>query len=88
VTDGGFQVVRIRVEHRERVGGDQPGHHVSATVRAARKAQSTPAGPAERGVEANSRAHPVPSARHAESIDGDEPSGSIESVMAGRHAAE
>jgi hypothetical protein len=42
-----------------------------------------PAGPAERGVEANASAHLVSSARHAESIDGAEPSGSIERVMAG-----
>ena len=29
---------------------------------------------------------PVQSARHAESMDGAEPSGSIEQVMAGRHS--
>ena len=42
-----------------------------------------PEGPAERGVEAT-RAHARAGARHAESIDGAEHSGSIESVMAGR----
>jgi len=47
-----------------------------------------PEGPAECGVEANASAHLVRSARQAESIDGDEHSGSIEPVMAGRHAAE
>jgi hypothetical protein len=46
-----------------------------------------PEGPAERGVEANSSAHLVRSARRAESMDGAEHSGSIEPVMAGRHAA-
>jgi hypothetical protein len=46
-----------------------------------------PEGPAERGVEANASA-PIRSARHAKSIDGAEPSGSIERVMAGRHAAD
>jgi hypothetical protein len=42
-----------------------------------------PEGPAERGVEAT-RARARTSARRAESIDGAEHSGSIESVMAGR----
>ena len=37
-----------------------------------------PEGPAERGVEANASARSMRSARHAESIDGAEPSGSIE----------
>src|ERR1700681_3282903 len=45
-----------------------------------------PEGPAERGVEAT-RARARAGARHAESIDGAEHSGSIEPVMAGRHAA-
>jgi hypothetical protein len=45
-----------------------------------------PEGPAERGVEAN-RARARAGARHAESMDGGEHSGSIERVMAGRHAA-
>jgi hypothetical protein len=45
-----------------------------------------PEGPAERGVEA-SRARSRAGARHAESIDSAEPSGSIELVMAGRQAA-
>jgi hypothetical protein len=45
-----------------------------------------PEGPAERGVEAT-RARTRTSARHAESIDGAEHSGSIEAMMAGRHAA-
>jgi hypothetical protein len=45
-----------------------------------------PEGPAERGVEAT-RAWARASARHAESMDGAEPSGSIERVMAGRHGA-
>ena len=45
-----------------------------------------PEGPAERGVEAL-RARGRAGARHAESIDGAELSGSIEPVMAGRHAA-
>ena len=44
-----------------------------------------PEGPAGRGVEAL-RARARASACHAESIDGAEPSGSIEPVMAGRHA--
>ena len=43
-----------------------------------------PEGPAERGVEAT-RARARASARHAESMDGAEHSGSIEPVMAGRH---
>jgi hypothetical protein len=46
-----------------------------------------PEGPAERGVEANASAHSVRSARHAESMDGAEHSGSIEPVMAGRHGS-
>jgi hypothetical protein len=50
------------------------------------EAQSMPDGPAERGVDAT-RARARASARHAESIDGAEHSGSIETVMAGRHAA-
>ena len=45
-----------------------------------------PEGPAERGVEAL-RARARASARDAKSIDGAELSGSIEPVMAGRHAA-
>ena len=45
-----------------------------------------PKGAAERGVEAL-RARARAGARHAESIDGAELSGSIEPVMAGRHAA-
>jgi hypothetical protein len=46
-----------------------------------------PEGPAERGRSERERA-PVRSARHAESMDGAEHSGSIERVMAGRRAAE
>ena len=45
-----------------------------------------PEGPAERGVEAT-QVRARARARHAESVDGAEPSGSIERVMAGRHAA-
>ena len=37
-----------------------------------------PEGPAERGVEANCERAPMRSARHAESMDGAEHSGSIE----------
>ena len=44
----------------ERVGGgNQPGHHVSATVLRCAEAQSMPEGPAERGVEANASAHSI-----------------------------
>jgi hypothetical protein len=45
-----------------------------------------PEGPAKRGVEAL-RARARAGAREAKSIDGAELSGSIEPVMAGRHAA-
>ena len=45
-----------------------------------------PEGPAERGVKAT-RARARAGARHAESMDGAEHSGSIEPVMAGRQAA-
>jgi hypothetical protein len=45
-----------------------------------------PEGPAERGVEAT-QARARAGACHAESIDGAEHSGSIEPVMAERHAA-
>jgi hypothetical protein len=45
-----------------------------------------PEGPVERGVEAV-RARSRAGARHAESIDGAEHSGSIERVMAGRQTA-
>jgi hypothetical protein len=41
-----------------------------------------PEGHAERGVEANTNAHLVRSVRHAESMDGAEPSGSIASLAA------
>jgi hypothetical protein len=73
---------------QERVdGGDQPGHHVGATVCAARRRRQCPKAPFRRGsptrqplgcqcgVAANASAHLVGSARHAESIDGDEPCG-------------
>jgi hypothetical protein len=46
------------------------------------EAPSMPEGPAERGSKPFERARA--SARHAESIDGAEHSGSIEAVMAGR----
>jgi hypothetical protein len=83
VTDGGFQVVRIRVDHRERVGSDQPGHHVSATVRAARRRSQCPKAPRNAGSKPSS-AHLYAALVTRRALDGAEHSGSIESVMAGR----
>ena len=58
------------------------GHHVSATVRAARRRRQCPKAPRNAGSKPLERART--SARRAESIDGAEHGGSIESVMAGR----